>query len=137
MSYCIYMKYYSIKLCNLTLFPFRMNLLLNLRGLMDNKKLLGKRIRELRKKKGIKQEKLAELVGLEPTSISNIENGYNYPTIQNLEKIALALNSSFVDIFKFEQHNDTKDLIYEINVMLNKNPDKTRDFYKILKALVE
>lgn len=47
---------------------------------MDNKKLLGKRIRELRKNRGIKQEQLAEMVGLEPTSISNIENGYNYPS---------------------------------------------------------
>ena len=104
---------------------------------MDNKQLLGKRIKELRKRKRLKQEQLAELVGLEPTSISNIENGYNYPTFQNLEKIANALDSTFIEIFKFEQHAKNEDLIKEINIMLEKNPEKTRDFYKIIKALIE
>ena len=50
---------------------------------MDNKKLLGSRLKELRKRKGLTQEKLAELVELEPASICNIENGYNYPSLQN------------------------------------------------------
>ena len=104
---------------------------------MDNKILLGKRIRELRKRNSLKQEKLAELVGLEPTSISNIENGYNYPTFQNLEKIAKTLNVTFVDIFKFEQHKETENLILEINEILKNNPEKTKDFYKIIKALIE
>lgn len=104
---------------------------------MDNKVLLGKRIRELRKRNNLKQEKLAELVGLEPTSISNIENGYNYPSFQNLEKIANALNVTFVDIFKFEQHKETENLIAEINQILKNNPEKTKDFYKIIKALAE
>ncbi len=104
---------------------------------MDNKVLLGKRIRELRKRNNLKQEKLAELVGLEPTSISNIENGYNYPSFQNLEKIANALNVTFVDIFKFEQHREIENLIAEINQILKNNPEKTKDFYKIIKALIE
>ncbi|MBE7707324.1 MAG: helix-turn-helix transcriptional regulator [Cyanobacteria bacterium SIG27] len=104
---------------------------------MDNKVLLGKRIRELRKRNNLKQEKLAELVGLEPTSISNIENGYNYPSFQNLEKIANALDVTFVDIFKFEQHKETENLIAEINQILKNNPEKTKDFYKIIKALAE
>jgi len=104
---------------------------------MDNKVLLGKRIRELRKRNNLKQEKLAELVGLEPTSISNIENGYNYPSFQNLEKIANALDVTFVDIFKFEQHKETENLIAEINKNIKNNPEKTKDFYKIIKALAE
>ena len=104
---------------------------------MDNKKLLGKRIKELRKRNSLKQEQLAEMVGLEPTSISNIENGYNYPSFQNLEKIVAVLNTTFVEIFKFEHHSSQDDLIKEINEMLEKNPEKTRDFYKIIKALIE
>ena len=104
---------------------------------MDNKKLLGKRIRELRKKIGLKQEQLAEYVGLEPTSISNIENGYNYPSIQNLEKITKALNTNFSNIFKFEKHQDSKDLTKEILSILKNNPEKIQDFYKIAKALID
>jgi len=104
---------------------------------MDNKKLLGKRIKELRKRKNLRQEKLAELVSLEPTSISNIENGYNYPSFQNLEKIIKVLDVSFVDVFEFEQHQGEKDLLSEINIMLNNNPDKMQDVYKIVKALIK
>ena len=104
---------------------------------MDNKQLLGKRIKELRKRKGMKQEQLAESVGLEPTSISNIENGYNYPSIQNLEKITKILNIKLKDAFNFEHHNDNGNLINEITDLLEKNPDKVKDFYKIAVALVE
>ena len=60
---------------------------------MDKKILLGKRLRELRKRKGIKQEKLAELICVEPATISNIENGKNNPPDEvQLEKIADVLS---------------------------------------------
>lgn len=104
---------------------------------MDNKKLLGKRIKELRKRLNIRQEKLAELVGVEPTAISNIENGHNYPSIQTLEKIKDALDSTFNEIFRYEKHNDNKNLLDAIVKMLGENPDKIQDFYKIAKALVD
>ena len=103
---------------------------------MDNKKLLGKRIRELRKKKGLKQEQLAEMVGVEPTSICNIENAYNYPTFQNLEKITYALGVDFIEMFDFNHHKENPDLLNEINQLLKENPDKIKDIYKILKAIV-
>ena len=104
---------------------------------MNNKQLLGKRIKELRKRKGMKHEQLAESVGLEPTLISNIENGYNYPSIQNLEKITKILNIKLKDVFTFEQYNDNSNLINAITDLLEKNPDKVKDFYKIAVALVE
>ena len=104
---------------------------------MDNKKLLGKRIQELRKRKNIKQEKLAELIGVEPATISNIENGKNYPFITTLENILDVLDSNFVEVFKFEQHNEPSDLIIEISEILENHPDKAKDVYKIVKALIE
>lgn len=54
---------------------------------MDKKKLLGRRIKELIKKKNISQEKLAELIGIEPTALSNIVTGRNYPLMSTLEKL--------------------------------------------------
>ncbi len=104
---------------------------------MDYKKLLGKRIKELRKRKGLTQEKLAELVNLEPASICNIENGYNYPSFQNLEKIISILNVSFINVFKFTHLNEKKELLTEINSMLNLSPEKIQDAYKVVKALIE
>ena len=81
---------------------------------MDTKHLLGKRLKEIRKKKGLSQEQLAEMVGFESSnSISNVENGYNYPSIQNLEKMLKALNCSFPAIFTFEQHQKNKRTTYK------------------------
>ncbi len=104
---------------------------------MDNKKLLGKRLQELRKRKGFKQEQLAELCNVEPASISNIENGRNYPSFQTLENIIKFLDVSFLDVFKFEHKQESQHLLAEINTILNKNPQKIEDVYKIVKALVE
>jgi len=104
---------------------------------MDNKKMLGKRIKELRKRNNLSQEKLAELAGIEPTSLSNIENGRNYPSFITLEKILKILKTDFVTVFKFAKHNEPESLLAEIETILKANPEKIQDFYKIAKALVE
>lgn len=104
---------------------------------MNKKELLGKRLRELRKRKGINQEKLAELINVDPTTISNIENGKNYPSMINLENLLDVLESSFLDAFDFEHKNTNADLLTQINQKLKDNPDKIEDFYKIVIALTK
>jgi transcriptional regulator, XRE family len=104
---------------------------------MDKKKLLGKRLKELIKQKNISQEKLAELIGVEPTTLSNIVTGRNYPLMSTLEKILEVLDSDFSEAFNFEHHNDNEDLKEAIEQILNNNPERMKDFYKIAKALVE
>ena len=49
---------------------------------MDIKKLLGKRIQEIRKSKNLTQETLAKMVNMDTSSISHIENGKYYPTAE-------------------------------------------------------
>ena len=55
------------------------------------KKLLGKRIREVRILRNLTQEDLSELTDIGASSISKIESGHFHPTDENLEKIAKAL----------------------------------------------
>ena len=104
---------------------------------MEKKKLLGQRIKELRKRKGYSQEKLSELINVDPTTISNIENGKNYPTLVNLENLTNVLNISFLDVFDFEHKNASNNLIEQISILLKQNPDKIEDFYKIIVALTK
>lgn len=104
---------------------------------MDRKQLLGKRLRELRKRKGINQEKLAEYINVEPATISNIENGKNYPSMINLENIIKVLNVSFIEVFDFEHKNSNDNLIQQIDEILKNNPGKVEDFYKIIIALTK
>ena len=104
---------------------------------IDKKQLLGKRLRELRKRKGINQEKLAEYINVEPATISNIENGKNYPSMINLENILNVLDVTFMEVFDFEHKNSNENLIQQINSVLKNNPDKIEDFYKIAIALTK
>ena len=50
-------------------------------------KKLGERIKQLRKKANISQEKLAEMAEISPRQMVRIEAGQSFPTIDNLEKI--------------------------------------------------
>ena len=50
--------------------------------------MFGKRIRSLRQAQNISQEKLAELCGLHPTYIGQIERGEKSPTLDSIYKLA-------------------------------------------------
>lgn len=54
--------------------------------------VFGARLQEIRKSKGISQEKLAEMSGLHRTYISSLERGARNPTITTLQSLAIALN---------------------------------------------
>ena len=68
------------------------------------KKLLGRRVQELRKSNGIKQESFAETIGIATRNLSNIETGKCFPAPDTLEKIAAALNCKVKDLFDFDHH---------------------------------
>lgn len=52
---------------------------------------LGHRIRAARKRKGLTQQQLAELAGIEPNHLSHIERGLSLGSVQSLVNIALSL----------------------------------------------
>jgi len=63
--------------------------------------MLAKRIRELRIKKGLSQEKLARLADVALNTVVKIEAGESkHPTIQTMAGIAKALDISLDDLAK-------------------------------------
>ena len=64
------------------------------------KQKVGARIRELRNDRGLSQEKLALAAGLDRTYIASVDNGKRNISIVNLEKIIVALNSTFSMFFE-------------------------------------
>ena len=59
----------------------------------------GQRIRTLRKDRGLSQEQLAELSGLDRTYISGIERGIRNVALRNIEALAKALEVSMSELF--------------------------------------
>jgi transcriptional regulator with XRE-family HTH domain len=66
---------------------------------MNIKTKIGIRVKELRANKKISQEKLAELADLDRTYINSVENGRRNISIENVEKIANALDVSLQEFF--------------------------------------
>ena len=61
-------------------------------------KRLGERIKQIRKKKGIKQKDLDYSLDIEKSNMSRIESGNTNPTIILLKKIAEELNISLKEL---------------------------------------
>lgn len=72
---------------------------------MDIIKVFGTNVRNYRKEKNISQEKLAELSGLHRTYISDIECFRRSISLDNIQKIADALEIKTYKLF-MEQNND-------------------------------
>ena len=61
---------------------------------------VGLRMKELRKKMGLSQEKLALKAEIDRTYLAGVEQGKRNPSLRSLEKILLALDISFHDFFE-------------------------------------
>ena len=57
------------------------------------------RIREFRKRRGLRQTDLARLVGIFQSELSEIERGLRKPSVYLAKKIAKALGVSLDDLF--------------------------------------
>jgi transcriptional regulator with XRE-family HTH domain len=58
----------------------------------------GRRLREVRRGRGISQEKLAELAGLHRTYVSSVERGERNISLLNIESLALALRVKMAEL---------------------------------------
>ncbi|MEN2283119.1 helix-turn-helix transcriptional regulator [Algoriphagus sp. SE2] len=67
---------------------------------MDIKESFGKRVQKLRKSKGISQEKLAFLSGLDRSYISGIEQGKRNASLEVMEKLSIALTIHIKEFFE-------------------------------------
>jgi len=61
---------------------------------------LPHRIKELRAKTGLSQEKFAMKIGMDRSYFASVESGKRNISIKNLEKIINGLNVSFEEFFK-------------------------------------
>lgn len=77
---------------------------------METKDLIGLRIKELRKHKGLSQERVAEIMGISPKYLSNIERGKENPTLDTFIKLANALNIELSEIFNYSHEKSSKEL---------------------------
>lgn len=102
----------------------------------DIKKLLGKRIKELRKAQGISQQQLAELANIDQRNLSHIECGDTFPS-RALLALAGALNIPLPDLFDFQHlEMDVKKMSDYIKTNIDYLPEEDLTaVYRMVKSL--
>lgn len=76
---------------------------------------LNEKIRKYRKEAGLSQEDLASKIYVSRTLITKYESGSAFPTQENLEKIAVALNVKVEDLLSDKEKNEIVEKSFKTN----------------------
>ena len=101
--------------------------------------VLGKNIKRIRKIKGLKQDELAERLGLEVKSLSLVETGNGFVSAKTLEKLISVLDVPLTELFDV-QDKENVTFLYEqvLNNLehIKNNSQKLNTVLLVLKSLV-
>ena len=102
------------------------------------KKLIGKRVKSLRREKLLTQEGLAEKADLNPKYLSSLELGKENPTLDTLLKLSKALKVELSDIFILEHEQENiRQLKKSISTLIKEaNPEKLKITAKLVRAIL-
>ncbi len=101
----------------------------------DYKKLLGKKIKQIRKSRNLTQEKLAELINIEIPSMSYIETGKFAPSLDTLQKLSEVLGVAPWEFYYFNELTQ-EEMLTELSEALKNNRQLTQVVYHFYKAIV-
>jgi len=103
---------------------------------MDAKRVLGRRLKTLRKRAALTQEDLAERAGINPKYISGIERGRENPTLDTLLRLARELRVQPVELFDFDLEGMTAAGMKKAATELLKrlDPETLRHALRLLRA---
>ena len=93
-------------------------------------KEVGERVKSLREQRNFKKNELANIAGVSPTYINDIEAGRKCPTVEYLSFICDALNVSLSQFFSYEQPPVKKQLSLD-----TLSPTQKKLFDDFLKSL--
>ena len=97
-------------------------------------KQLGRRIKQIREMRGIKQVALAEKLNMEPSNLTRIESGYQFPKEENLVRIAQILEVEVGDLFQNNQQITREEMLLKVSEIINKMDNEDVEFlYNFLK----
>lgn len=107
---------------------------------MINNKSIGRKLKELRNSRNLKQSELADLVGLSRPAISNIESGKRSLTLSTLKRFCEVYG---IDISYFgidtSSYDEATDLTLRIESLFHELPEPEKDelYLKIMKLYLD
>ena len=107
---------------------------------MSVKKLLGEKIKRIRKNRNLTQEQLAEMIDIAPRNLSRIEVGESFVSAETLDRLLTALNVTAEELFSYEHIKDSKELLAEIYTYIDgikSNKRRLEKIYRMIKFVIE
>lgn len=107
---------------------------------MGIKSELGQKIRNMRLKRSLTQEELAEKVDISQRTLSGIETGENFVTAETLDKLVEALGTTFEELFATNHYKEVPILVHEISTIvqtLSADRRKLEILYNVGKSLLK
>ena len=101
---------------------------------MFEQKLLGNRIKSLRVQKGLSQDKLGELAGLNGKYLGEVERGNSNISVTNLSKLAEALEVPLISLLTMNHEKTRDELLSDLHKLLNTADDSQ---LKVIHRLIE
>jgi len=98
---------------------------------------MGLRLKDLRRKRGLSQTELAKLVGVTPSTISQVESNFIYPSVPTLLKIAEVLYVEISSLFQSKAEPSNRIVFPETQSVDVKIPNLPEEsiFAKLLTPL--
>lgn len=87
---------------------------------MGIKSELGQKIRNMRLRRNLTQEELAEKVDISQRTLSGIETGENFVTAETLDKLVEALETTFEELFATNHYKEIPILVHDIASIVEK-----------------
>lgn len=104
---------------------------------MVDQKLLGNRIKSLRVQKGLSQDKLGELSGLNGKYLGEVERGTSNISIMNLSKLADVLEVPFLSLLTINHEMNREELAKELHQLIDTADDaQLKIIYRVIEAVV-
>lgn len=103
---------------------------------MTIKRLIGSRIKQLRRAKGLSQEELSEKIGMSSKYLSSIERGNENPTLDTFIKLAQSLGVDIFELFNYSQELALKDSKkFLLDLIKSSDKEKLDLTAKIIRAI--
>jgi transcriptional regulator with XRE-family HTH domain len=104
----------------------------------QTRRLLGMRIKELRRSRGLSQEALSEGVGITAKYLSRVETGQHFPSLDVIVRLAEVLGVELRDVFEFTHAAPTQRELREALGALTKEApeERLRLLVKVARALL-
>lgn len=103
----------------------------------DTKKLIGARLRELRRNAGMTQETLAAQIPMDARHLSRLEVGRHFPSLDSLERLAVVLDVPLAEFFQFPSGESTEQArAFVAGFAKRATPSQLRAASTIIRALI-